>query len=278
MQHALPPALLLVLGPALSAQRSHRSLAAPRRPSGGPIACVSSAGLWFEGSRTNPAASRSHHELGGPGNCITAHTHATSERGVPPVLSSQPHAPRCAMRWSIISASVMHLRDACLESSPTKPTPQASRSFAGSNSPWAGGTALWANVRTSSRLPSPGPAGTQLPDSSELGRAAGSAPAARRGRLMTRTARPGRGRCATSAGAGLPPAAAPAWARTWPNWPTTCDMLAAQRSCWLLFCYGMPKQNVLFARPVRKPLFKSSGLHGLCSAAKTVWCARQHLH
>lgn len=41
----------------------------------------------------------------------------------PPVFASQPHAPRCDMRSSILSASVTQRRDGCLLSSPTKPTP-----------------------------------------------------------------------------------------------------------------------------------------------------------
>ena len=52
-----------------------------------------------------------------------------------PVFSSQPHAPRWVMRTSISSACVTFWRDGVLESSPTKPTPHASRSFPGSKRP-----------------------------------------------------------------------------------------------------------------------------------------------
>ena len=57
---------------------------------------------------------------------------ATRHPAPSPVLYSQPQAPRCVMRTSISSASATQARVGTRDSSPTKPTPQASRSSAGS--------------------------------------------------------------------------------------------------------------------------------------------------
>lgn len=68
-----------------------------------------------------------------------------------PVFSSQPQAPRCVIRTSIPSASVMHLRLGCLDSSPTKPTPQASLSTLSCKRPSFGGCRACASTTTSRR-------------------------------------------------------------------------------------------------------------------------------
>lgn len=59
-----------------------------------------------------------------PPSCSAPPPRRAPARGAnPPVFASQPHAPRCDMRSSILSASVTQRRDGCLLSSPTKPTP-----------------------------------------------------------------------------------------------------------------------------------------------------------
>ena len=76
-----------------------------------------------------------------------------------PVFSSQPQAPRCVMRASILSASVTMERDGWRDKSPQNPTPHASLSLPGSKSPCAGGTAL-IDARQKCRQERPGLAGS----------------------------------------------------------------------------------------------------------------------
>jgi hypothetical protein len=78
-----------------------------------------------------------------------------------PLLTSQPHAPRCVMRSSISRAFTTQERVGPLSSSAMKPTPQASLSLAGSYRPRASGTVLCAMAMTSSLLPLPGALGRQ---------------------------------------------------------------------------------------------------------------------
>jgi hypothetical protein len=73
----------------------------------------------------------------GPGDTFRMPPEAASA----PVFTSQPHAPRCVIRTSISSASFTVFRLGFFESSATNPTPHASLSFSGLNSPRGSGTA-----------------------------------------------------------------------------------------------------------------------------------------
>jgi hypothetical protein len=58
-----------------------------------------------------------------------------------PVLTSHPQAPRWVIRTIISRASATVFLEGCLESSATKPTPQASLSLFGSKRPCGSGIA-----------------------------------------------------------------------------------------------------------------------------------------